>query len=126
MSGRGVSETLSRSPRSAGGPVPGPPFRMFRAAGVPRRMPSGNAKEAVMAIDKGKKHDPVSPSGVELVFHYLCPRCRNLMRVVSPLRETEVLCNICATRFPVAPVDMALLKFVHVITAGGRAASTYD
>lgn len=79
-----------------------------------------------MAIDNGHKYEPVSPSGVELAFHYLCPRCRNLMHVGSPVRELEVVCSKCATRFPIAPVDMALLKFVHVITAGGRAASTYD
>lgn len=76
--------------------------------------------------DKGRRYEPVSPTGVELAFHYLCPRCRNTMRVVSPMRETEVICNNCATSFPIAPVDMTLLKFIHVITAGGRSPSVYD
>ena len=86
-------------------------------------MPFRDAKEAVMAINNGQHFEPVPPTGVELAFHYRCPRCRNVMCVASPVRGTRVVCDKCATHFLIAPVDMTLLKFIHVITAGGRAAS---
>lgn len=69
---------------------------------------------------------PVAPMGMDIAFHYACPFCQKVIRVSSPLKPVVISCPQCHKQFPIVPVDDALIKFMQVITAEGRAAACQE
>jgi hypothetical protein len=64
---------------------------------------------------------PVRPTGIEVIFFYACPACGRSLPVVAPVQPTMIRCDNCQTQFPIVPVDEKGVRFVKLVTAGGKA-----
>jgi hypothetical protein len=69
---------------------------------------------------------PVKPSGLELVFFYICPYCRRQMPVPAPLQPSMIDCKFCRHDFPIMPVDRHSVHFVRIMFGDGPAAVDPD
>ena len=69
---------------------------------------------------------PVSPSGMELIFLYRCPHCGRKTALIAPTQPAMVPCDACRTPFPVMPVDEKTVQYVRVMMANGKAAVDPD
>ncbi|MDR1857175.1 MAG: hypothetical protein LBR22_08490 [Desulfovibrio sp.] len=70
--------------------------------------------------------EPVPPDGMEILFFYQCPHCNRHVPVVNPIEPNMIVCEHCAKRFPIIPVDDSVLNYIRIMLAGGKAASSPD
>lgn len=64
---------------------------------------------------------PVKPTGMEIIFFYVCPYCGRNVPKVAPTRPSIVTCEGCDKQFPVVPVDERNIRFMKTMCAGGKA-----
>lgn len=69
---------------------------------------------------------PVKPQSMEVVYFYPCPFCERGVPVVAPTQPTLVRCDACGKQFPIVPVDERTVRFIKIMSAGGRAAVDPD
>jgi hypothetical protein len=69
---------------------------------------------------------PVKPSGIELIFMYICPYCGHDIPVLAPRKTTMARCHVCALTFPVVAVEEKTIDFIKLILANGTAAIDAD
>ncbi|MDD6089035.1 MAG: hypothetical protein PUB69_06980 [Desulfovibrionaceae bacterium] len=74
-----------------------------------------------MKSDNSPDSSPVSPSGMQVMLRYICPRCGQGCFIPAPLRETELHCR-CGQIFTAAPVDEYSMAFMEILLDDGRAA----
>lgn len=75
---------------------------------------------------KSKPVEPVTPSGMTVVFYYDCPACKAHLPMQAPTQPAVLTCPNCGQRFPIVPVDEATLQFMQIMTDDGRAAANPD
>ncbi len=71
--------------------------------------------------EKKKPLLPVKPTGIELVYLYVCPFCQRQVPIVSPTQPSMVQCEACRSSFPIVPVDDKTVQFVKIVLANGKA-----
>jgi len=71
--------------------------------------------------ERKKPVTPVKPCGLEVIFLYPCPFCGREVPLVAPLKPQMAQCDACHQRFPVVPADEKTVRFVKLMTAGGKA-----
>ena len=69
---------------------------------------------------------PVAPTGMELIFMYVCPHCGHKAALIAPTQPAMVQCDDCQTPFPLVPVDERTVQYIRLMLAGGRAAADPD
>ncbi|MDR2161522.1 MAG: hypothetical protein LBO77_05200 [Desulfovibrio sp.] len=69
---------------------------------------------------------PVKPTGMELVFFYVCPYCGRELPLVAPPQPTMITCEVCRQNFPIVPIDEHTVQFVKLMLADGPAAIDPD
>ncbi|GHV51386.1 hypothetical protein FACS1894168_3590 [Deltaproteobacteria bacterium] len=69
---------------------------------------------------------PVKPSGMELIFYYICPFCNREISLVSPQQPSLITCDMCRKKFPIVPVDMRSVYYVRIMMGNGLAAIDPD
>ena len=73
-----------------------------------------------------KPISPVKPTGMELVFFYICTHCGHELPLVAPSQPTMINCEICRQHYPVVPVYEHTVQFVKLMLADGAAAIDPD
>lgn len=71
--------------------------------------------------DKNKPLMPVKPSGLELIYLYLCPFCERQVPIISPTQPSMAQCDACKGHFPIVPVDERTVQYIKIVLANGRA-----
>ena len=69
---------------------------------------------------------PVAPEGMEIIFFYPCPHCKQQFSLPAPLRPAMLRCRACGGEFPIMPVDARGIRFIRLILAEGAAALDPD
>lgn len=69
---------------------------------------------------------PVAPSGMDMLFYYLCPYCGQRMALLAPTQPAQVYCEACGQPFPILPVDDRTVRFLKIMLDNGRAATDPD
>ena len=73
--------------------------------------------------DKQRPMQPVTPSGMELIFIYRCPKCGRKSTLIAPTQPGMVACDACGQHYPIVPVDENSIHFVKIMLDDGRAAA---
>lgn len=69
---------------------------------------------------------PVAPSGLELIFIYVCPHCGQKNALISPLSPSSVKCENCRQLFPVLPVNARSIEYIKLMLGNGYSAVDLD
>lgn len=69
---------------------------------------------------------PVSPSGMELIFLYRCPHCGRKTALIAPTQPAMAQCSSCGQPFPLVPVDERTVQYIRLMLDDGRAAADQD
>lgn len=69
---------------------------------------------------------PVKPKDMEVVYIYPCPNCDRGMPLASPTQPTMIRCEGCGVQFPIVPVDERTVRYIKIMSAGGKAAVDPD
>jgi hypothetical protein len=69
---------------------------------------------------------PVAPSGMELIFLYLCPHCGRKAAMIAPTQPSMAQCAACVQPFPILPVDERTVQYIRLMLDEGRAAVDPD
>ena len=69
---------------------------------------------------------PVSPSGMEVLFIYECPSCGRQVGLLSPTQPAMAHCDVCGVPFPIVPVDERGVQYIKLMLNNGRAAVDPD
>ncbi len=74
-----------------------------------------------MRDEKNKPLMPVKPTGIEMIYLYVCPFCERQVPVISPTRPSMAQCEACKGHFPIVPVDERTVQYVKIMLANGKA-----
>ena len=69
---------------------------------------------------------PVAPTGMTMLFSYVCPFCGQANHVPAPFSPGMLRCNNCRKAYPIIPVDERTIRYVHLMLDNGRAAADPD
>jgi len=69
-----------------------------------------------------KSFEPVAPSGMTIVFSYVCPACGKEYIIPEPTQPAQIRCQYCSAKFPILPVEDRTLAYIHLMLDEGRAA----
>ena len=69
---------------------------------------------------------PVAPSGMAILFTYVCPHCGQQNYIPEPVQPESCRCGRCAQPFPIIPVDRRTLHYLRIMFDNGRAAADID
>lgn len=69
---------------------------------------------------------PVAPSGLELIFIYVCPHCGQKNALIAPLNPSSVKCENCQQTFPVLPVNARSIEYIKLMLGNGYSAVDLD
>jgi len=69
---------------------------------------------------------PVAPTGMEILFMYICPHCGRKAALIAPTQPAMVSCDACQAPFPIVPVDERTVQYIRLMLAGGHAATDPD
>lgn len=69
---------------------------------------------------------PVKPSGMELVFLYICPHCGAELPLLAPTTPMMTRCSACERVFPVVPVEEKSVNFIKIMLGNGVSAVDAD
>ena len=69
---------------------------------------------------------PVAPSGMEIIFLYVCPKCKKSVGLVSPTQPAMAQCEFCSQVFPILPVDERGVQYVKLMMGNGLSAADLD
>ncbi len=64
---------------------------------------------------------PVKPVGLEFLFIYACPFCRQQHSIIPFTRPATMRCDQCRKQFPIIPVDGKTLAYLKFMLANGKA-----
>ncbi len=73
-----------------------------------------------------KPISPVAPSDMELIFFYVCPKCKTPVAVPSPTQPATTACTYCNFIFPILPVDARGVQYVKLMMGRGLSAMDLD
>lgn len=73
-----------------------------------------------------KPLEPAKPTGMDIVFYYTCPYCRNELPIVAPFQPSMIACGVCRQKFPIVPVSEHSVTFVKIMLGEGPAAIDPD
>lgn len=71
--------------------------------------------------DRKRPLSPVKPSGLELIYIYPCPFCDRQVPLIAPTQPTMAPCDACGKHFPIVPADEKTVRYIKLMTAGGKA-----
>ena len=66
--------------------------------------------------------EPVTPTGMAMLFIYICPYCQNQVALMAPTSPVTVTCNDCHNNFPIVPVEERTMQYLQTMLADGKAA----
>ncbi len=69
---------------------------------------------------------PVAPSGMELIFFYVCPHCTHKMGLLAPTQPAVAKCEHCGKTFPILPVNERGVQYVKLMMGNGYSATDLD
>ena len=70
--------------------------------------------------------EPVKPTGMELIFYYVCPFCHLEIPLVAPQQPGLISCESCRRKFPIVPVDQRNVYYIRIMMGNGAAAVDPD
>ncbi len=73
-----------------------------------------------------KQFNPVAPSGMEIMFYYTCPNCKETIELASPVQPAMVQCFFCYEVFPILPVDERSIQYIKLMLGNGLSAVDLD